>query len=113
MPHRLRPSEATTRRAIADPYFLGHVLACYQQRHRLDDAGLAALLGCDIPMLTKLRLCRRPGADLPCRTAAKDVARMATRFGLAAGRLARVVEEDGDEPDEADATPLEPRGDSH
>ena len=37
-------------------------------------AGLAALLGCTPDVLTQLRLCRRPGAAEPGRTAEEDMA---------------------------------------
>jgi hypothetical protein len=43
-------------------------------RHGLDDAALAALLGCTPDVLTQLRLCRRPGEAAPARTAGEDVA---------------------------------------
>jgi hypothetical protein len=49
-------------RACKGPFFLGHALAAYQEQHRLDDDGLAALLGCARATLPGLRLCRRPGA---------------------------------------------------
>jgi hypothetical protein len=52
-------------RVSGDPYFLAPVLASYQQRHGLDDAALASVLGSTPAMLTQLRLCRRPGAAEP------------------------------------------------
>jgi hypothetical protein len=55
-------------RVSREPFFLGSALAAYQRRHGLDDAGLAALLGCDVAALTDLRLCRRPGTAGPGRT---------------------------------------------
>jgi hypothetical protein len=63
------------------PFLLASALAAYQQRHNLDDAALAAVLGCALDVLTQLRLCRRPGAALPSRTAVDDVADIAARFG--------------------------------
>jgi hypothetical protein len=36
-------------------------LAAHQRRHGLDDAGLAAELGCALDVLTAPHLCRRPG----------------------------------------------------
>jgi hypothetical protein len=59
---------------MPDPFFLGSALAAYQRRHGLDDDGLAAVLGCAPDVLTQLRLCRRPGAAEPGRTAERDVA---------------------------------------
>jgi hypothetical protein len=64
-------------RASTDPFFLGSALSAYQRRHRLDDAGLAAVLGCAPALLTQLRLCRRPGSAEPGRTAEGDVAQIA------------------------------------
>jgi hypothetical protein len=80
-------------RVAKDPYHLASVLAAYQQRHGLDDAALAALLGCNPAVLTPLRLCRRPGAGEPSWTWEEDVAEIARRFGLDAAALGRVVEE--------------------
>jgi hypothetical protein len=59
----------------------------------LDDAALAALLGCNPAVLTLLRLCRQPGAAEPPRTTEADVAEIARCFGLDAAALERVVEE--------------------
>jgi hypothetical protein len=80
-------------RCAADPFFLASALAAYQQRHALGDAGLAAVLGCPVAMLTQLRLCRRPGAATPGRTIEEDVATIAQRFGVDATALRRVVDE--------------------
>jgi len=68
------PLDALAARVSADPFFLGSALAAYQRRHGLDDDGLAAVLGCAPDVLTQLRLCRRPGAAEPGRTAERDVA---------------------------------------
>jgi hypothetical protein len=76
-----------------DPHFLASVLAAYQRRHGLDDNALAALLGCNVAVLTPLRLCRRPGAAEPSWTWEPDVAEIARRFGLDAAALGRVDEE--------------------
>jgi hypothetical protein len=79
-------------RAAADPWFLGSVLATYQQRHGLDDAALAGELGAnDTAVVVALRLCRRPGI-VPERTAEDDIEEIARRFGVSAAALARVVE---------------------
>jgi hypothetical protein len=89
------PLDALAARAAADPFFLGAVLATYQRRPALDDAALAALLGCAPAALAELRLCRRPGAAAPGRTAAEDLAEIAGRFGLNAAALGRIVAEAG------------------
>jgi hypothetical protein len=87
------PLEHLAARVAGDPYFLASVPAGYQRRHGLDDAALAALLGCNPAVLTPLRLCRRPGAAAPSWTAEADVAEIARRFGLGAAALGRVVGE--------------------
>jgi hypothetical protein len=67
-------------------------LAVYQQRHDLENAAAAALLGCDLAALTHLRLCRRPGAAMPQRTAEEDVQAIAGRFACDAGTLPRILD---------------------
>jgi hypothetical protein len=69
-------------RVGTDPFFLASALAAYQQRHGLDDAALAAELGCAPAVLTSRRLCRCPSAAEPDRTAAQEVADIARRFGV-------------------------------
>jgi hypothetical protein len=59
VPSRL---EALARRVTDDPFFLGSALADYARSEGLDDAGLAAALGCSGEALARLRLCRRPDA---------------------------------------------------
>jgi hypothetical protein len=44
-------------------------------------------------VLVRLRLCRRPSAAAPARTAEEDVAEIARHFGIDAAALRRVVEE--------------------
>jgi hypothetical protein len=85
--------EQLATRACLDRWFLGAALAAYQRRHYLDDAGLAATLGCAPDLLTHLRLCRCPGIGEPDRTQAEDIAAIAGRFGLDATILARVLED--------------------
>jgi len=92
------PLDALAARVLSDPFFLASVLATYPARPSLDDAELAAVLGCSVDVLTSLRLCRRPGAAQPGRTAAFDVAAMAARFGVAAAALRQVVEESDKRP---------------
>jgi hypothetical protein len=85
------PLENLARRAAADPYFLASGLAGYQDRHDLDDAGLAAFLGCSLDVLPRLALCRMPSADDAQRAA--DLAGIATHFGLSLSALRTVVDE--------------------
>ena len=78
------PSDSLIRlaaRASADPWFFGSVLAGYQRRHQLDDAGLAAVLGCDVDTLTHLRLCRRPGLAVGW-TVEEDLRTIAAACGI-------------------------------
>jgi hypothetical protein len=83
------PLEALAARAAAEPFFLASVLAAYAQSEGLDDAGLAAALGCPPGELAMLRLCRAPSAA--AEDFWEDVRRIAERFGLDAHRLAEVV----------------------
>jgi hypothetical protein len=92
------PLDQLAARCANDPYFLGSVLASYQQRHGLDDAALAAVLGCSPATLTQLRPCRRPGTAEPGRTAEEDVAVIATHFGIDAAALRKIVEKGAGSP---------------
>jgi hypothetical protein len=91
MPDPLADLAARAARACREPFFLGFLLAVYQERYRLDDAALAALLGCDPAALVRLRLCRSPRAGEPKRTA--DLAAVARRYGINWGALLAVVSE--------------------
>jgi hypothetical protein len=77
------------KRAAADPFFLACPLAEYARSENLDDAGLAAKLGCRVEDLTPLRLCRAPRND-PADFRA-DVGVVAERFGVAPAKLAAAV----------------------
>jgi hypothetical protein len=44
-------------------------------------------------VLTSLRLCRRPGAAAPERTAEQDVLDICRRFGIEPAALRRVIED--------------------
>ncbi len=90
MPH---PLEALAARVASDPWFLASVLAAYQHRHRLDDAGLADLLGCPVATLTDLRLCCRPGVAAPARTVEQDVQAIAATYRVDAAALQRAVDD--------------------
>jgi hypothetical protein len=81
--------EALARRVTEDPFFLGSALADYARSEGLDDAGLAAALGCSGEALARLRLCRRPD-PAPERFAA-EVERIASRFGARPEVVAEAV----------------------
>jgi hypothetical protein len=82
---------ATARHLAGDAFFRSSALTAYQDRHRLDAAALAAQLGCPVAVLTSLRLCRRPGAAEPERTAEEDIEDFRRRFGVNAEALRRVL----------------------
>jgi hypothetical protein len=67
------------------------VLTVYQDRRGLDEAGLPRLLVCDIPTLTRLRLCRRPGEEEPDRSVEDDTQTIAIHLGIEPARLRQVV----------------------
>lgn len=74
-------------RAAGRPYFLASALATYRELHGIDDAALAAALGCTPDALPHLGLCRRPDpAASDFRTAVQQIADYAgiTPFPLAA-----------------------------
>ncbi|HEX5270535.1 MAG TPA: hypothetical protein VFW33_08625 [Gemmataceae bacterium] len=82
------------RRAAGDRFFLSHALTAYQDRQGLDDAGLAALVGCPVAVLPSVRLCRTPRVDDPAAFE-DDVKVISDRFRLDAVALARIVRECG------------------
>ena len=75
-------------RAAQRPFYLASALLVYACAERLDDAALAARLGCELASLPLLLLCRRPGEGSVFRA---DVEAIARRFALDAVRLARVI----------------------
>ena len=83
------PLESLARRVEDDPFFLAPLVALYARSEGLDDAGVAAALGCPPAALTDVRLCRAPRPE-PAGFR-EDVARIAGHFGLDPGRLAEVV----------------------
>jgi hypothetical protein len=83
------PLARLAQRVQSDPFFLAAPLARYAESQRLDDAALAARLGCDEDTLTHLRLCRNP--DLMPPHFWNDVERIADRFHLDPDRLAEIV----------------------
>ena len=74
-------------RVGGDPLFLANALAEYARSEGLDDAGLAAALGCAGADLTRLKLCAPPRAE----HFRADVERIAGRFGIGADALADAV----------------------
>jgi hypothetical protein len=83
------PLEALARRAEGEPFFLASHLAAYARSEGLDDAGLAAALGCPRGELTMVRLCRAPQPDAPQFW--QDITALAQRFGMDARLLAAAV----------------------
>ena len=83
------PLEALAARAAEEPFFLAWVLSAYAHSEGLDDAGLAAALGCPAQELVMLRLCRAPRSD--SGDFWDDVTTIAERFGLDPQRLAAAV----------------------
>lgn len=75
----------TAERARTRPFYLAASLLAYADAERLDDAGLAAQLGCVPASLPALLLCRRPSGEASVLRA--DVQAIAQRFGLNATRL--------------------------
>jgi hypothetical protein len=76
-------------RVAGDPFFLACPLAEYARSEKLDDAALAARLGCRVEDLPRLRLCRAPRAGLA--EFREDVTAVARAFGIDPGVLAGAV----------------------
>jgi hypothetical protein len=70
-------------RVADDPAFVAYALRRYA------DADLPMILRCDAATITRLKLCRMPRST----HFDADVAEIAHRFGLHAGRLGRVLRE--------------------
>lgn len=77
------------RRVAIDPCFLAFALAEYAAAEGLDEAGLAAALGCPPDRLSHVRLCRAPRADPDGFRA--DVDRIVEAFGLNRDTVAAAV----------------------
>jgi hypothetical protein len=78
------PLERLTRRASAEPTFLGRQLAAFARLRGFDETALAAHLDCPPAALVNVRLC---GAVSPERFR-DDVTCVAEKFGRTAWRLA-------------------------
>src|SRR5262245_50490972 len=83
------PLQSLARHVEDDPFFLASLLHLYAQSERLDDAGLAAALGCRAEDLVMIRLCRAPSLDP--EGFREDVTRVAGRFGADKRKLAEVI----------------------
>ena len=79
--------EDLARRVESDPFFLACVLNDYARSEKLDDAALAAALGCDSETLTMVRLCRAPEPD----RFREDIDQVVARFGVNRGVLEEAV----------------------
>jgi hypothetical protein len=74
---------------LADaPDFFASALRSYARSERLDEAGLAAGLGCTLDTLTHLRLCRMPRDEAALFW--PDVKRIAERYSVNADLLAEI-----------------------
>ncbi len=84
------PFELLAARASVDPFFLGFRLAEFAARESLDDAALAARLGCDVATLAHIRVCRAPRTESSA-VFGEDVTCVATKFGLNVRALAEAT----------------------
>ncbi len=78
--------------AARHPFLVAPALTAYRHRHALDQATLAAWLGCAVVQLHGLALCRRPRPTTP--TFATEVQALAAFIGCDATRLAALLQED-------------------
>jgi hypothetical protein len=76
-------------RAAIDPHFLAFSLTEFAIAEKLDEAGLAVVLGTTADMLPHIRLCRVPRTDADGFR--EDVDRIAEKFGLNRDALAAVA----------------------
>lgn len=84
-----RHLDQLAKRLEDDPLFLACALAAFARSEELDDAGLAARLGCPAAALTHLRLCKAPRAEAP--RFGQDVRQIAERHGIDANVLAEAA----------------------
>jgi len=83
------PLSSIARRAEERLTFLASLLAAYARSEDLDDAELAARLGCPVEQLSRLKLCRAPRAV--AAEMREDVARLANVFGVNEAVLRQAV----------------------
>ncbi len=85
----MRPLTWLAGHAESRPTFLAAAMADYSRSTGLDNAGLAAALGCDLDTLVLLHLCLRPRAEPDFFRS--DIEQIATRFKVSADLLASIV----------------------
>jgi hypothetical protein len=83
------PLDEMAERSRHERFFFGCLLEQYAVVEGLDDAALAANLGCTVDDLRGLRLCRAPRDDRAGLR--EDIGRVAAALGLNEGKLTRVV----------------------
>lgn len=83
------PLDEMAERSRHEPFFFGCLLEQYAVAEGLDDAALAAKLGCEVADLRRLRLCRAPRDDQA--GSREDVRRVAEALELDEGKLTHVV----------------------
>jgi hypothetical protein len=90
-----KPSSKAVQRALqraaAHPFFLASALEAYRSFNSLDDAALAAHLGCSLEDLPRLVLCRQPALDPTVFR--KEVEQIASYASVKAERLAQLLRE--------------------
>lgn len=77
--------------AAENPFFLASALEAYRSFNGLDDAALAAHLGCSLQDLPRLAFCRRPGLEPTAFR--KEVEQIAAYASVKAERLALLLRE--------------------
>lgn len=77
-------------RASQRPFFLAHDLAAARELRRVDEEGLARLLGCAEDDLVRASLCRSPSRGDGFRA---DVERIATQYRIPGDRLGGLLRE--------------------
>lgn len=103
------PLDTLAARASSEEFFLGFRLAAFAAREKLDDAALAARLGCEVAALAQVRLCRAPRLDSAAAYRA-DVTAVAAKFGLNPLALAEAAKAAPAVPARAVADRVEPAG---
>lgn len=76
-------------RAEEDTFFVASTLATFRTLQSMDNAGLAAYLGCTEVALSRLALCRRPAEEGPMFR--EEVERIAQHTGCNAGSLVNIL----------------------